>query len=178
MRKTNIFCGVILLVIIFAFRTNPHTKEKNVEFSKKNSKNLYLKNIPDSTAKKIFYNSCYACHKDSAATLAPGLAIMSSMTPRAILASLNNGKMRQQAANISEEERKAVAEWITKTKIKTTTFPESAYTNFSLAGNNHSFDNSGWGNDKEGAGFRTAQTGRHYSRQCWFAKIEMGFCFS
>ena len=153
MSKMNLLFGMTLLVIIFAFRINSGTKEKIVQ----SSKNFQQLTNPGDTGKKIFFASCYICHKDSAASLAPGLTIMSAMTPRAILASLNNGKMRQQGANLSEEERKAVAEWITKTKLKQTTFPKEAYTTFSLAGNVHSFDHSGWGNDKEGTGFRTAQ---------------------
>src|SRR5215210_7459739 len=117
MGKKNVCIGIVLLVIIFAFRINPD-KEKV-----KASNNFYLKALDDSTVKKIFLTSCYSCHKDSAASLAPSHSVMSLMTARAILTSLTNGKMRQQGANLSEEERKAVAEWITKTKIKSTTFP-------------------------------------------------------
>src|SRR6266700_968612 len=52
--------------------------------------------------KKVFYASCYSCHKDSITTLAPGQFVLSTMTPRAILATLDNGKMRPQAAGLSE----------------------------------------------------------------------------
>lgn len=106
--------------------------------------------------KKVFYASCQACHKDSAGMIAPGLSVLSTMTPRAILASLNNGKMRQQATNLSGEERKAVAQWLTNTELKENDFPENAYTSFSLNGAG-AFDHSGWGGDKEGTGFRTTE---------------------
>ena len=102
MSKMNLLFGMTLLVIIFAFRINPDTKKKSVQ----SSKNFQQLTNPGDTGKKIFFASCYTCHKDSTASLAPGLTIMSSMTPRAILASLNNGKMRQQGAILSEEERK------------------------------------------------------------------------
>ena len=102
----NLLFGMTLLIIIFAFRMNPDTKKKIVQ----SSRNFRQFTNPEDTGKKIYFASCHICHKDSAASLAPGLTIMSSMTPRAILASLNNGKMRQQGANLSEEERKAVAE--------------------------------------------------------------------
>jgi polyvinyl alcohol dehydrogenase (cytochrome) len=177
MRTTNLFFGILLLTIIFAFRIQPGTKEKNTVFAEKMSTEPGHNNIPDSTAKKIFYTSCYNCHKDSAATLAPGLAIMSAMTPRAILASLNNGKMRQQAAAMSAEERTAVAEWITKTKIKTTAFPKEAYTPFSLAANTHAFDNSGWGNNKEGTGFRTTQQAGISVANVGSLKLKWAFAF-
>jgi len=55
--------------------------------------------------KKIFYTTCYTCHKDTADYLAPGYSVLSLMTPRAVLAALDNGKMRQQAASLSENER-------------------------------------------------------------------------
>lgn len=172
MGKINLLFGMTFLLIIFAFRMTPGTKEK-VEQS---SKNFQLTN-PGDTADKIFFTSCYTCHKDSAASLAPSQSVMSLMTPRAILASLTNGKMRQQGANLSEEERKAVAEWITKTKLKTTTFPKGAYTTFSLAGNKHSFDHSGWGNDKEGTGFRTAQQAGISPANVASLKLKWAFAF-
>ncbi len=58
--------------------------------------------------------------------LAPGISVLSAMTARAVLAALDNGKMRQQAAALSENERKAVAEWLTGSKLKSTVIPENA----------------------------------------------------
>ncbi len=80
------------------------------------------------------------------------------MTARAVLASMDNGKMRQQAAKLSEKERKAVAEWLTNSELKTTVFPKEAYTSFSIHENAKSaFDYSGWGGDIAGTGFRSAE---------------------
>jgi polyvinyl alcohol dehydrogenase (cytochrome) len=64
--------------------------------------------------------------------------------------------MRQQATNLSDEERRAVAQWLTNTELKENDFPKDAYTPFSLnsAG---AFDHSGWGGDKEGTGLRTTE---------------------
>jgi len=108
--------------------------------------------------KKIFYTSCNACHKDTIGNVAPGYAVMSSMTPRAILASMDNGKMRQQAAKLSDKERKAVAEWITNRELKTTVLPTEAYTSFFIHDNaKPAFDYSGWGGDIGGTGFRSAE---------------------
>ena len=55
------------------------------------------------------------------------------MTPRAVLAALDNGKMRVQAAKLSEQEKKAVAQWVTNTKLGDNSFPKDAYTLFSRA---------------------------------------------
>jgi polyvinyl alcohol dehydrogenase (cytochrome) len=176
MRTTNLFLGILLLAVIFAFRIKPGAKEKSIVAAEKISNEARL-NIPDSTAKKIYDEHCNSCHKDSAASLAPGLNVMWLMTPRAILAALNTGKMRQEGAAISAEERTAVAEWITKTKIKTITFPKEAYTPFSLAGNTHVFDHSGWGNDKEGSGFRTTQQAGISAGNVGSLKLKWAFAF-
>src|SRR5882724_5668603 len=104
--------------------------------------------------KKIFYASCYTCHKDSGTSLAPGQTILTAMTPRAVYAALNTGKMRQQAANLSETERKAVAYWLTNAQVIETNFPKDAYTNFAITGKESvTFDHSGWGNNLEGTGY-------------------------
>ena len=80
------------------------------------------------------------------------------MTPRAILASMDNGKMRQQAAKLSEKERKAVAEWLTNSELKTTVLPKEAYTSFSIHENAQpAFDYSGWGGNIAGTGFRSTE---------------------
>jgi polyvinyl alcohol dehydrogenase (cytochrome) len=116
----------------------------------------------DTTAelgKKIFEANCSSCHKDSVNTplLAPSRTVLYTFTPRAVLASLQTGKMRAQAAKLSENEKKAVAQWATQSKLKETEFPNSAFTKFSLSQQyNKQFDCSGWGGNMEGTGFRTA----------------------
>lgn len=176
MRINNLCIGIILLAIIFAFRIMPVTKEKTIRFSEKPSTDLHINN-PNDSAKNIFLINCAACHRDSVASAGPSLTILSTMTPRAILASLNNGKMRQEGANLSDEERRSVAEWITKSKLKSTSFPKEAITTFSLTGNTHSFDHSGWGNDKEGTGFRTAQQAGISSANVASLKLKWAFAF-
>ncbi|MDP4260203.1 MAG: PQQ-binding-like beta-propeller repeat protein [Bacteroidota bacterium] len=120
--------------------------------------------IPDSakeTGKQVFLANCQACHKDTINSLVPGQAILASMTPRAILAALDNGKMRQQGSLLTASQRKAVAEWLTNKEIRSLVFPQSAYAHFSIAGNKQPIPHySGWGGNKEGTGFRSsAQAG-------------------
>lgn len=115
---------------------------------------------PDTTAdrgKQIYNASCISCHKDTLQMLAPGLSILSSMTPRSIVAALETGKMRAQGSVLSADEKKAVAEWITGAKLRTYNLPPEMFTGFSLpaAINNNSI-HSGWGNNIEGAGFTSA----------------------
>ena len=58
--------------------------------------------------RQVFISTCNTCHKDSAKSLAPAPGVLSNMTPRSILAALDNGKMRKQAEKLTEEQRKAV----------------------------------------------------------------------
>ncbi|RYY22088.1 MAG: dehydrogenase [Chitinophagaceae bacterium] len=109
----------------------------------------------DSTGIKVFSRHCLSCHKESVESLAPGLGVLATMTPRAIYASLNMGKMRQQGAVLSDEERVKVSEWITRSKLKTTEMSKDAYTSFAAGNLTGKSDHSGWGNNPEGTGFRT-----------------------
>ncbi len=96
--------NILLLMILaftFAFNLSTGVNEDTSQSSK--IKEFQHRNNPRDTlleaGKRIYYASCNTCHKDSGASIAPGLTIMSTMTPRAILASLNSGKMRQEGAN-------------------------------------------------------------------------------
>jgi polyvinyl alcohol dehydrogenase (cytochrome) len=111
--------------------------------------------------KKIFFSTCQACHKDTIRSTVPGLTVLSSMTPRAILAALDNGKMRQQAVGLTEFQRRAVAEWLTNGKITPAYFPQAAYTPFTIPRDAGSIPGySGWGGNLEATGFRgTGQAG-------------------
>jgi polyvinyl alcohol dehydrogenase (cytochrome) len=128
--------------------------------------------------KKIFYTTCYTCHKDTAGYLAPGYSVLSLMTPRAVLAALDNGKMRQQAASLSENERRAVAEWVTGGKIKFTVIPENAYTAFSLSKHSRSvYDYSGWGGNIASTGHRSSEQAGITSSNISSLKLKWVFAF-
>lgn len=128
--------------------------------------------------RKIFYSTCYTCHKDTAGFLAPGISVLSLMTPRAVFAALVNGKMRQQAASLSENERKAVAEWVTGGKLKSTVIAENAYTAFSLPKHGRSiYDYSGWGGNITGTGLRSSQEAGINSSNISSLKLKWVFAF-
>jgi polyvinyl alcohol dehydrogenase (cytochrome) len=113
------------------------------------------------SGKTLFYQTCYGCHNDNTAHLAPGFTVLSTMTPRAVLAAMDNGKMRQQAAGLSEGQRKAVAEWVTNSKLKTAVLPVENHAGFPIHnGEPSKYDHSGWGGNTAGTGYRNAtQTG-------------------
>ena len=148
-----IFCVGILLASYSSFLH----ENKIDDFHKRNTgyhRSLILPDTVSPSGREIFNTNCKICHKDSANSLAPDNTILSTMTPRAVLAALDNGKMKAQGAILTEEQRKTVAQWVTQREIKPNDFSKEAFTSFSIKPGKS--DYSGWGGNKEGTGFRTA----------------------
>ncbi|WP_336514906.1 PQQ-binding-like beta-propeller repeat protein [Pollutibacter soli] len=155
------FIVSVSLAIFAVIALQPGEKEDKISsFPPTQNQQLYL--ISDTTAdkgKKIYNNACTSCHKDTLQVLAPGLSILSQMSPKSIVAALESGKMRAQGSALSAEEKKAVAEWITGVKLKTYELPKEMFTSFSLPATVNNI-RSGWGNNIEGTGFTgTSQAG-------------------
>jgi cytochrome c553 len=127
----NLLFWMSLPAILFDVFHDSTIKRKDGQQGTKDIGNIYQNYNHHDTShemgKRVFYASCYSCHNDSANTLAPGYTMLTTMTPRAILASLNQGKMKLQASNLSDEERKAVSEWLTRSKLKSTEFQKEAF---------------------------------------------------
>src|SRR5262245_37039468 len=77
--------------------------------------------------KQVFTSNCQSCHGNPAYPKAPSAEAMAAMEPRVILNALNYGKMRQQAANLTEEQREAVAQYVTNKMLKAVVMPAEAY---------------------------------------------------
>ncbi len=60
----------------------------------------------------IYRANCAACH-ENAGSHAPGRQAISTLTPEVVLRALTDGRMKNEAASLSEEERAAVAQAIT-----------------------------------------------------------------
>ncbi|MHA4846291.1 outer membrane protein assembly factor BamB family protein [Flavitalea antarctica] len=131
----------------------------------------------DSTGIKIYNSNCLSCHKESVESLAPGLGVLATMSPRSIYTSLTTGKMRQQGVALSDDERKKVSEWITKTTMKTSEMSKDAYTKFSANTISGKSDHSGWGNNLEGTGFRTTSQAGISTQNVKTLKLKWAFAF-
>lgn len=106
--------------------------------------------------KVVFTNSCQACHGNPAFPKAPSLQMLMAVQPRAILNTLNSGKMSQQAKALSEKQREAVAQYISQKLLRETVMPKEAYTKFTFNGGNKLYDYSGWGGNLKATNFRSA----------------------
>jgi polyvinyl alcohol dehydrogenase (cytochrome) len=117
--------------------------------------------VPDSIANEgrvLFNSNCKICHNDSVRLAAPGLDVLNTLTPRAIFAALKTGKMRIQAEKLSDEQRKSIASWITNRMFENNDLPKEAYTSFSISNTDNTFfDQSGWGGNLKGTGYRSAE---------------------
>jgi polyvinyl alcohol dehydrogenase (cytochrome) len=156
----------LIYLTLFLFAASCSGKNSN----SKDNKPTYISNpfmspegakVPDSIAKtgRILFNSnCKMCHNDSVRLAAPGLDVLNTLTPRAIFAAIKNGKMRTQAEKLTDEQRKAIASWITNRVFEDNDLPKEAYTSFSISNSDNTFfDQSGWGGNLEGTGYRTAE---------------------
>lgn len=101
--------------------------------------------------KTVFATSCQSCHTNIADSKAPALAMLGAMSPRAIYTALKTGKMQAQSKNLSDEQCREVAQWITNRPFVETKLPKEAFMPFSLPKNVSV--SSGWGGNLAGTGF-------------------------
>jgi len=177
MRMPIILFGFIALYILAACNQSP--KQENTAST---STQAQAPAVPDEILKlgeKTFALSCASCHKDSLGSAVPSTAILSQMSSRAIFTALSKGKMVVQAKDLSDEQRKAVAQWITKKPMRETSFPATAFTKFDLTEEDvqASYNHSGWGGNLEGTGYRTAQQAGITPQNVSTLKLKWAFGF-
>jgi polyvinyl alcohol dehydrogenase (cytochrome) len=123
-------------------------------------------------------STCNNCHKADAGVGAPGYLVLAQMPPRAILSALETGKMRVQAKDLSEDQRKAVVRWLTGKQLTETTLPKEAYSSFTPpSGKGKLVHHSGWGGNLEGTGYRTAQQAGISAASVGKLKLKWAFAF-
>ncbi|WP_075349442.1 outer membrane protein assembly factor BamB family protein [Algoriphagus marinus] len=157
MSKFSIFIVLAFLLIASCQKPTDNTSENVSAASDAPISEEVLK-----LGEQTYTTVCAACHADGNTTLAPAKGLLAGMSPHAILAALNMGKMRVQAEPLSTDEREAVAQYLTNKKLIKVIIPESAYTTFDISEEdiNADFNYTGWGGNMEGTGFRsTAQAG-------------------
>ena len=108
---------------------------------------------------RAIYNAmCAQCHEDVTVG-APDMASMSEMSARAVVASLETGKMREQGDGLNDAGKRAVAEWVSGKALVKNSLPLTAYCSHG-PGDDTEIYWSGWGAGLSGTGFRnTAEAG-------------------
>ena len=128
--------------------------------------------------KSAFIQTCQGCHHDTINARIPAKIVLSTMTPKAVLAAMETGKMRIQAFALSAIQRKAIAEWITGAPLKSNDMPKTAYTHFSLPADLKAVPvYSGWGGDIRSTGFRNAAQAGINKTNLANLKLKWAFAF-
>ena len=73
--------------------------------------------LSESTGVSQYFVNCAKCHESSEAPQAPRTAVLKQMPPERIYESLTTGTMRTQAAHLTDQERRLIAEWVGGRKI-------------------------------------------------------------
>ncbi len=71
----------------------------------------------------VYHDKCAGCHDGDGSVRAPRSTSLSAMTARAILATLTQGTMREVGAALPEEDRRAVAEYLSRRPVAPAAFP-------------------------------------------------------
>jgi polyvinyl alcohol dehydrogenase (cytochrome) len=104
----------------------------------------------------LFQKNCALCHKDPPVNRAPLPEALSRMSADQIMLSLTSGSMREQAANLSNDDRLAIVAHLTKSAPKA----EAAGNSQCAAGYEPRTDSSfwnGWGVDVSNTRFQSAK---------------------
>ncbi len=81
----------------------------------------------DADGAEIFEALCSSCHSSAQSGRTPSRFSLTSLTPRAIVATLEDGSMRAEGAGLTRQQKVLVAELLTGRRFAEETLPESAY---------------------------------------------------
>ncbi len=75
----------------------------------------------------LFEEKCAGCHTDAGIARTPGIALLRTLSPRAIVAALEDGVMQAEGAGLTREERVRLAEYLTGRAYGAELLPETAF---------------------------------------------------
>ncbi len=108
---------------------------------------------------ELFEEACAGCHTAAGEGRTPGAMLLRALSPRAIVASLEDGVMRAEGADLTREQRIGLAEYLTGRVHARDILPESAFCA------DHGWQelgldavaSMGWGGNLEGTGFQPGE---------------------
>lgn len=101
LNKLLVQFGILVTVLLAGCNPAPDSETKAAAF-----------NIDNHPGKTLFTEHCASCH-EGGVEKAPHREFLKQLSPAAILAALNTGAMRQQAAELSQAQRRQIAEFLT-----------------------------------------------------------------
>ncbi len=102
----------------------------------------------------LFEQHCASCHGNQTDGRVPTRVNLSFMNPLALLAAMESGSMRVQASALTADQKRALAEGITRKNLADLTIPQPAFcqTDHAPVDQNSTLYWSGWGGDEHGSG--------------------------
>lgn len=107
----------------------------------------------------LFEEACATCHTEAGEDRTPGVMMLRALSPRAIVASLEDGVMQAEGADLTPEQRVRLAEYMTGRAYTREILPESAFcadrgwSELDLT----AVSSMGWGGNLAATGFQTAE---------------------
>ena len=81
---------------------------------------VFAQGLSESTGVNQYFSNCASCHEATdPGHQAPSTAVLKQMTPERILEVLTTGSMRSNAANVSDQDKRLIAEWLSGRKLDT-----------------------------------------------------------
>jgi polyvinyl alcohol dehydrogenase (cytochrome) len=173
-----IICLLILFTTIWACQNGSKENKTTATSDSVKTTTVALNKVSSADSAlggEVFTSTCGICHREGTELRAPSKGVLSTMTPRAILEALDNGKMKMVGSRFTEAQRRAVAQWITGLPLHEIKMPATAYQHFFIQ--NGSNDYSGWGGDMEGTGFRTTERAGITTANVASLKLKWAFVF-
>ena len=82
---------------------------------------------PAQEGEELFAEACAHCHSPAGTERAPGASVLGQLSPRAIVASLEDGVMRAEGSDLTPEQRVHLAEYLTSRRYTAEALPEAAF---------------------------------------------------
>ncbi len=144
MKKMQPIKAILVLTLLF-------TNQAFSQFEARDGKGIPT--VVKEEGQKLFESTCAACHTTNTGVKStPSTRILSAMTARTVYSALTTGKMKLQAVSLSDNQIKAISQFITNQALVETVIPKEAFTKFSLPKKPAIL--SGWGGNLEGTGFQ------------------------
>ncbi|MDE0626728.1 MAG: PQQ-binding-like beta-propeller repeat protein [Bryobacterales bacterium] len=108
---------------------------------------------------ELFEKACATCHTPAGEDRTPGVMMLRALSPRAVVASLEDGVMQAEGADLTPEQRVRLAEFLTGRAYAREMLPESAFCadrGWSEL-DSGAVSSMGWGGNLEATGFQTPE---------------------
>jgi len=128
-----------------------------------------------------FDQNCTTCHGNANVERAPDPSILRKMTPERIYEALTSGAMQVQAQNISDDDKRAIAEYLSDRKLGAAQFAEAKLMPNQCPGNSPVADLSskpawnGWGVDVANTRFQPVKDAQLTAGQVSKLKLKWAF---